>query len=78
MSAFVLFWKELRFTEDMPISKLVVADVLWKRGWLGRDSASEWREPDMERIWLPEPELDRFIAEGGCGIPELMLRLPRV
>jgi hypothetical protein len=48
-------------------------------GWLGRDMASEWRGPEMERPWLALPMvLDRFMAEGGCGMPELRSRPPKV
>ena len=50
----------------------------WNMGWFGR-AASEWREPDMERPWLALPMvLVRFIADGGCGMPELKLSPPRV
>ena len=48
-------------------------------GWFGRETAREWRDPDMERAWpLPAAELDRFIAEGGWGMLELMPMCPRV
>lgn len=60
-------------------ARLVPDEVRWKRGWFGRDMASEWREPETERPWLALPMvLDRFMAEGGCGMAELTLSPPRV
>ena len=47
-------------------------------GWLGR-AMSEWRDPDMERPWVALPMvLDRFMVDGGGGMPELRLSPPRV
>lgn len=46
----LLFWKDERLTEDMPASARFVPDeVRWKSGWLGRDMASECRDPDKDR-----------------------------
>jgi hypothetical protein len=43
------------------------------------DMASECRGPDTERPWLALPMvLDRFMAEVGCGMPELTFSPPRV
>ena len=71
---------EARFTDDMPISaRLAPDDERWKSGWFGRDpSASECLDPDTERTWLALLVLDRFMADGGGGMPELMLMPPRV
>ena len=74
-------WTEARFTDDRPMSaKLTPDDERWKTGWFGRcdGSASEWRDPDTERTWLALVVDDRFMADGGCGMPELRLRPPRV
>lgn len=60
-------------------AKLVPDEEPWNMGWFGRDIASECRGPDMDRAWLALPMvLDRFMAEGGCGMPELRLSPPRV
>lgn len=71
----------MRFTEDIPISaKLFPDDDRWNRGWFGLGGARDARDPDIERTWLavngalpfaPEIELERFIAEAGCGMFEL-------
>jgi hypothetical protein len=75
-----LFWKDDRFTEDIPISaKFVPDDDRWKRGWFGRGGASEAREPETERacptvngaFWLPDSEFERFMADAGWGMLEL-------
>ncbi len=68
-------------TADAPRSARFVPDEeRWKMGWLGRESARECLDPDIDRAWwlvekgaLPWPaaEFDLFIADGGCGIAEL-------
>lgn len=73
-------------TDDRPNSPaLAPVDVRWKTGWLGRDMARDCREPESEREWpavygapCPVIELERFMADGGCGMAELRLRFPRV
>jgi hypothetical protein len=52
-------------------------------GWLGRPGASDMREPDCERAWFApnwpggccmfEIELERFMADEGMGIAEMLL-----
>ena len=82
----VLFWNEGRLMDDMPRSaRLVPEEDRWKTGWLGRDAARECLDPDSDRAWpvengapWPAAELDRFIADGGCGRAELPWMLPRV
>jgi hypothetical protein len=76
----LVVWKEERLTEERPASaRLVPDEERWKSGWLGRDMASDCRDPDMERAWLlPAAELDRFMAEGGWGMLELRFMCPRV
>jgi hypothetical protein len=60
-------------------ARLVPDEERWNKGWFGRPTASECRDPDTERPWLALPiVLDRFMADGGCGIPELKLSPPRV
>jgi hypothetical protein len=75
-----LFWKELRFTDDIPISaRFDPEDERWKRGWFGRGGASDARDPDIDRTWFvvkgalltPDIEFERFIADAGWGIFEL-------
>ena len=74
-------------TEDAPSSARLPPDEDRENiGWLGRPSARDCLDPDIDRIWLPpklEPafpliEFDLFIAEDGCGIAELGLMPPRV
>jgi hypothetical protein len=62
-------------------ARFVPEEDRWNSGWLGRGGASDARDPEIERTWLavngalftltPEMELDRFIADAGCGILEL-------
>ena len=70
---------DVRFTDDNPRSaRFVPDDERWNNGCAGRDMARDCLDPDMERPWPveycpPDVELDRFIADGGWGIPELEL-----
>lgn len=88
-----LFWKEARLTEEYPRSgRLAPPDEeREKMGWLGRPRARECLDPDTDRTWPPPPppllyagppfplvELDRFMADWGCGREELVPMPPRV
>ena len=55
----------------------------WKTGWFGLPGASDMREPDAERTWvLGAPawrlctEFERFIAEVGIGIADILALIP--
>jgi hypothetical protein len=60
-------------------ARFVPDDERWNCGWFGRDGAREARDPEIERPWLavtgalyiPLMELERFMAEAGCGMLEL-------
>ena len=81
---------ELRWTDWKPVSaRFVPDDERWKIGWLGRPGARDILEPDCERAWFGanwfppscmfEIELERFMAEAGIGIAEILLLTgPRV
>lgn len=52
-------------------------------GWFGLLGASDMREPDAERTWvLGAPfwrlwiEFERFIAEAGIGIADILALIP--
>jgi hypothetical protein len=50
MRPLLWFWKEVRLTEESPISaKFVPEEERWNWGWFGRDGASDARDPDIER-----------------------------
>jgi hypothetical protein len=68
-------------TEDIPKSaRFVPDDVRWNIGWFGRGAASDARDPESERAFptagsallTPEIEFERFIAEAGWGMFELI------
>lgn len=45
-------------------------------GWFGRPGARDMREPDCERAWFGwalKLILERFMAEEGMGIAEILL-----
>lgn len=64
-------------------ARLVPEEERWNMGWLGRDMASDCLCPERERPWLfekgpVEVELDRFMADAGCGIALLRFIPPSV
>lgn len=76
-----LGWNDDRLTEDSPRSaRFVPEDDRWNIGWFGRDMARDCLDPDIDLPWLPALafEFDRFMADGGGGIPVFVLMPPRV
>lgn len=46
----LVFWNEVRFTDDVPISaRFVPEDDRWNWGWFGRGGANEVRDPEIDR-----------------------------
>ena len=72
---------EFRWTDWKPSLRFVPEEERWKSGWLGRPGASDILLPLCDRAWFGGncgccmlcTELERFIADAGMGIAEMLL-----
>lgn len=78
-------WNDALLTEERPMSaRLVPDEERWNIGWLGRDMESDCLCPERDRPWPPpengpvDAELDRFMADDGCGIAVFTFMPPSV